>query len=43
MARSFNFKEKVFSVGDTIDVIYKIKEGDKERKQKFTRILLILN
>ena len=32
MARSFNFKDKIFSVGDTIDVIYKIVEGDKERK-----------
>ncbi len=43
MARSFIFKDKIFSVGDTIDVIYKIKEGDKERKQKFTGILLGVN
>ena len=43
MARSFNFKDKIFSVGDTIDVIYKIVEGDKERKQKFTGILLGVN
>lgn len=43
MARSFNFKEKTFSVGDTLDVVYKIKEGDKERKQKFTGILLGVN
>ncbi|MEX1052353.1 MAG: 50S ribosomal protein L19 [Patescibacteria group bacterium] len=40
MARSFKYKDKVFSVGETLDVEYKIKEGDKERKQKFTGILL---
>jgi len=40
MARSFKYKEKIFSVGDTINVEYRIKEGGKERKQKFTGILL---
>jgi len=40
MARTFSYNEKSFSVGDTLDVLYKIKEGEKERKQKFTGILM---
>ena len=40
MARSFTFKDKTFSVGDTIDLLYRFVEGDKERKQKFTGILI---
>ncbi|MFH1827518.1 MAG: 50S ribosomal protein L19 [bacterium] len=40
MARTFKYNDKSFSVGDTLDVVYKIKEGEKERKQKFTGILL---
>ncbi len=43
MARSFKFNEKIFSVGDNIEVVYKITEGEKERKQKFTGILLGVN
>lgn len=40
MANSFNYKDKTYKVGDTIDIDYKIKEGDKERIQSFTGILL---
>ncbi len=32
-----------FKAGDTITVNYKIKEGDKERVQQFTGIVLQLN
>lgn len=40
MANSITFKEKKFGVGDTIEVSYKIKEGDKERIQLFKGILI---
>ncbi len=40
MANFFNYKDKTFSVGDTISVAYKIKEGDKERRQIFRGILI---
>ena len=40
MANSFLYKEKQFRVGDTIAVNYKIKEGDKERLQLFSGILI---
>lgn len=40
MANSFNYKDKTYKVGDTIDIDYKIKEGDKERIQSFKGILL---
>ena len=40
MARSFKFKEKTISVGDTVTVTYKIKEGDKERQQKYSGIVI---
>lgn len=40
MANSFLFKEKQFKVGDTLAINYKIKEGDKERLQLFTGILI---
>lgn len=43
MSRSFKFNENIFAVGDTIEVIYKITEGEKERKQKFAGILLGVN
>ena len=35
MANSFKYKEKDFKVGDSVDLTYKIKEGNKERQQKF--------
>lgn len=40
MANSFVYNEKIYKVGDTIDIDYKIKEGDKERIQSFKGILL---
>ena len=40
MANSIKYKEIQLSVGDTITVNYKIKEGDKERQQLFQGILL---
>ena len=40
MANSLTYKEKAFSVGDTIAVDYKIKEGDKFRIQQFAGILI---
>lgn len=40
MANSFSYKDKTYKVGDTIDIDYKIKEGDKERIQSFKGILL---
>lgn len=40
MANSFKYQEKVICVGDTISLTYKLKEGDKERKQIFKGILI---
>lgn len=40
MANSFTYQDKIFSVGDTISLHYKIKEGDKIRTQIFKGILL---
>jgi large subunit ribosomal protein L19 len=40
MANSFIYNETTYRVGDTIDIDYKIKEGDKERIQSFKGILL---
>jgi large subunit ribosomal protein L19 len=40
MARSYKFKDEIFNVGDTISVSYRIKEGQKERIQKFVGILI---
>lgn len=40
MANSFNFKDKNFCVGDTVELSYKIKEGDKERVQDFKGLVL---
>lgn len=40
MANSFNYKDNTYKVGDTIDIGYKIKEGEKERIQSFKGILL---
>ncbi len=40
MANSFTYKEKVFSIGDTVSLHYKIKEGDKVRTQIFKGILI---
>ncbi len=40
MANSFDYKENHYAVGDTIDIIYKVVEGDKERQQSYKGILL---
>ncbi|MEK7070559.1 MAG: 50S ribosomal protein L19 [Patescibacteria group bacterium] len=40
MSNTLIFKDKAFKVGDTINISYKIKEGDKERLQNFKGILL---
>ncbi|MBI1863452.1 50S ribosomal protein L19 [Candidatus Microgenomates bacterium] len=40
MANSFNYQDKTYNVSDTLDVVYRIKEGEKERQQKFTGMLL---
>ena len=40
MANSIKYKEELLSVGDTVDVDYKIKEAEnKERIQQFSGIL----
>ncbi len=40
MANSFTYKENHFAVGDMVDIVYKVIEGDKERQQSFKGILL---
>ena len=40
MANSFQYKDKTFAVGDTVSISYKIKEGDKERQQLYTGIII---
>lgn len=40
MANSYQFKDKSFSVGDTISVKYRIKEDGKDRQQEFKGILI---
>ena len=40
MANSLNYKDKTFTVGSTLGITYKFKEGDKERKQIFKGILI---
>ncbi|MGB9883191.1 MAG: 50S ribosomal protein L19 [Microgenomates group bacterium] len=40
MANSIKYKDKVLKIGDTITINYKIKEGDKERIQAFSGILI---
>lgn len=40
MANSFLYKETRYKVGDTVAINYKIKEGDKERLQLFTGIII---
>lgn len=40
MANSFSFNDKQFSVGDSVVIDYLIKEGEKERIQKFSGILI---
>jgi large subunit ribosomal protein L19 len=40
MANKFTFKDASYNVGDTIEIAYKIKEGEKERIQKFAGIVM---
>jgi large subunit ribosomal protein L19 len=40
MSNSFLLKDTQYKVGDTIEINYKIKEGEKERIQIFKGILL---
>ena len=40
MANSFLYKETRYKVGDTVEIDYKLKEGDKERIQVFKGIIL---
>lgn len=40
MANSFLYKETSYKVGDTVEIDYKLKEGDKERIQIFKGIIL---
>jgi large subunit ribosomal protein L19 len=40
MANAINFKETSISIGDTISIDYKIKEGEKTRIQEFKGILM---
>ncbi|OGK11977.1 hypothetical protein A2954_06615 [Candidatus Roizmanbacteria bacterium RIFCSPLOWO2_01_FULL_37_12] len=40
MANSLSYKDKTYTVGSTLGITYKFKEGDKERKQIFKGILI---
>lgn len=40
MANSFLYKETRYKVGDTVEIDYKLKEGDKERIQIFKGIIV---
>lgn len=40
MANSFLYKDKLFSIGDTVSLHYQIKEGEKARTQIFKGILI---
>ncbi|OGK10096.1 hypothetical protein A2767_00550 [Candidatus Roizmanbacteria bacterium RIFCSPHIGHO2_01_FULL_35_10] len=40
MANSLSYKDKTFTVGSTLGITYKFKEGEKERKQIFKGILI---
>lgn len=40
MANTLTYKDQTFSIGDTIAVDYRIKDGEKERIQQFAGILI---
>lgn len=40
MSNSFIYKDNQYKIGDTIEIDYKIKEGEKERVQQFKGILV---
>ena len=40
MANSFKYQDNTYRIGDTVTLTYKIKEGEKERKQLFKGIII---
>lgn len=40
MAHSITFQDISYQVGDTVDLMYRILEGGKERQQRFTGIII---
>lgn len=40
MANSFKYQDNTYCIGDTVTLTYKIKEGEKERKQLFKGIII---
>jgi len=42
VANFFKYQDKIFHVGDTISLTYKLKEGEKVRNQIFKGILIKL-
>ena len=40
MGNSVAYKDQRLTIGDTISLVYKIKEGDKERQQVFKGIII---
>jgi len=43
MANSLKFNDITLTVGDTLSVTYRLKEGDKERQQVFKGVLIKIN
>lgn len=40
MANTITYKDTIFQVGDSVAINYRIKDGDKERQQLFSGILI---
>lgn len=40
MANSITYKKDTLHIGDTLDITYKFKDGEKERSQAFKGILM---
>ena len=40
MANSIKYREQTFNIGDMLDIFYRIKEGEKERSQKVSGMLI---
>ena len=40
MANSISYKDKQFRIGDTLKLMYKLREGERERIQPFSGILI---
>ena len=40
MSNSLTYKDKKFTIGSTLSITYKFKDGEKERKQIFKGILI---